>query len=180
MTWNLLLEPPSRIRFHRYVKPVAHPALTPFCTELTGITQDMVGGERPFPEVLADFRRWVEEEQQLPGSAAFAFVTCGDWDLKSMLPRQCATVGQEVPEYCREWINIKKSFHAATRNYPRGLDDMLKGVGLKFEGRPHSGIDDCHNIARVLRALAERKFVFKVTGRAADEKLKQGQTRDNN
>lgn len=25
--------------FHRYVKPVVNPKLTPFCTELTGITQ---------------------------------------------------------------------------------------------------------------------------------------------
>jgi len=29
-------------RFHEYVRPVGHPILTEFCTQLTGITQQMV------------------------------------------------------------------------------------------------------------------------------------------
>ena len=29
-------------QFHEYVKPVASPLLTNFCTDLTGITQDMI------------------------------------------------------------------------------------------------------------------------------------------
>ena len=29
-------------QFHEYVRPVAHPTLSPFCTQLTGITQDML------------------------------------------------------------------------------------------------------------------------------------------
>jgi inhibitor of KinA sporulation pathway (predicted exonuclease) len=28
-------------RFQQYVRPTVHPRLTDFCTELTGITQDM-------------------------------------------------------------------------------------------------------------------------------------------
>ena len=28
--------------FHEYIRPVAHPVLTKFCTDLTGITQDMI------------------------------------------------------------------------------------------------------------------------------------------
>ena len=113
--------------------------------------------------MLAAFREWIEKE--LASDSTFAFVTCGDWDLKSMLPRQCATVGADVPEYCNEWINVKKSFHAVTKSYPRGMDSMLKGVGLKFVGRPHSGIDDCENIARIVKELAAKGFVFEVTGK---------------
>ena len=33
---------------------------------------------------------------------------------------------------------------------------MLEGLGLPMQGRHHSGIDDCRNIARVLIALAQR------------------------
>jgi len=31
-----------RDTFHRYVKPDVHPKISEFCTELTGITRDMV------------------------------------------------------------------------------------------------------------------------------------------
>ena len=30
------------LQFHEYIRPVAHPVLTKFCTDLTGITQDMI------------------------------------------------------------------------------------------------------------------------------------------
>ena len=30
------------VQFHEYVKPVGKPLLTDFCTDLTGITQDMI------------------------------------------------------------------------------------------------------------------------------------------
>jgi 3'-5' exoribonuclease 1 len=32
---------------------------------------------------------------------------------------------------------------------------MLENLGLEFEGRPHSGIDDSKNIARVLIKMIE-------------------------
>lgn len=32
-------------QFHEYVTPTYNPELTKFCTELTGITQDMVTGK---------------------------------------------------------------------------------------------------------------------------------------
>ena len=71
--------------FHRYVKPVHHPNLSYFCTELTGITQDMVDDEAEFSEVLKDFDEWVSNQ----GPGNFTFVICGDWDLKTMLTNQC-------------------------------------------------------------------------------------------
>ena len=71
--------------FHRYVKPVHHPNLSHFCTELTGITQDMVDDEAEFSAVLKDFDEWVSNQ----GPGNFTFVTCGDWDLKTMLTKQC-------------------------------------------------------------------------------------------
>ncbi|EDO45088.1 predicted protein [Nematostella vectensis] len=35
----------TEAEFHQYVCPTAHPKLTTFCTDLTGITQDMVEGK---------------------------------------------------------------------------------------------------------------------------------------
>ena len=147
--------------FHRYVRPVHHPILTPFCTDLTGINQDRVDGEADFAGVFADFQTWLQSEQLL--DKKITFVTCGDWDLRTMLPAQCATTEVPVPEYFNQWINLKKSHHRVMRKFPRHLKEMLNGVGLQFQGRPHSGIDDTRNIARVLHALAEKSFVFENT-----------------
>jgi ERI1 exoribonuclease 3 len=77
----------------------------------------MVENESDFSEVLSDFDKWVFKED--PGK--FTFVICGDWDLKTMLPKQCQASGINVPDYMRQWINIKKSYHMAKRIFPRSL-----------------------------------------------------------
>ncbi len=40
-----------------FVRPVRHPVLTPFCTELTGITQAMLADAPAFPEAMEALRR---------------------------------------------------------------------------------------------------------------------------
>jgi inhibitor of KinA sporulation pathway (predicted exonuclease) len=44
--------------FHSYVRPVAHPRLTPFCVNLTGIQQAVIDRASAFPEVLRCFEEW--------------------------------------------------------------------------------------------------------------------------
>ena len=77
--------------FHEYVKPVGVPGLTSFCTQLTGITQDMVETKDSFPMVLEKFQLWYSENNLTPENSTF--VTCGLWDLADMLPRQCKYSG---------------------------------------------------------------------------------------
>ena len=43
--------------FETFVKPVRHPVLTPFCTELTGITQEMLADAPAFPEAMEALRQ---------------------------------------------------------------------------------------------------------------------------
>lgn len=47
-------------------------------------------------------------EEDVGLDSKFLFVTCGDWDLKTMLPSQCALDNIPVPAYCKTWLNIKK------------------------------------------------------------------------
>jgi hypothetical protein len=47
------------------------------------------------------------------------------------------------------------------------MTGMLRGLGLTLEGRHHSGIDDCRNIANVVRALAQRGATLALTTDAA-------------
>jgi ERI1 exoribonuclease 3 len=151
--------------FHSYVQPKVHKTLTPFCTELTGITQDMVDGQPSLDETLEKFHAWMSEQGLLGKGTKSVFVTCGDWDLKTMLPGQCKYFSINYGDYLKRWINIKKAFQTVIGVYPRrDLVEMLETLNLQLEGRHHSGIDDCHNIARILKTLAERGGVFKING----------------
>lgn len=143
------------------VTPTANPQLSAFCTELTGITQDMVTNQPVLTDVLKSFHAWLEKEKLLEAQTRSIFVTCGDWDLYTMLPSQCSYFQLPRPEYFNHWINIKKSFHKATGKFSRsGMMGMLNDLNIPHSGRHHSGIDDCKNIAEILKALIQRGYVF--------------------
>ena len=127
----------------------------------------MVEKEETFPSVFFKFTKWLEENKLTNTSQDrnFTYITCGDWDLNYMLPSQCSTSQIELPNHLKHWINVKKSFAMSQNgNYPRSLSVMLKELSLTFEGRQHSGIDDVHNIVKVVQALAKhRNYVFENT-----------------
>nr|KAG5701593.1 hypothetical protein BaRGS_019282 [Batillaria attramentaria] len=47
------------------------------------------------------------------------------------------------------WINIKKIFCNFYDSPRYNLETMLHRLGMEFEGRPHCGLDDSKNIARI-------------------------------
>lgn len=143
----------TEAEFHTYVRPTANPLLTQFCTELTGITQDNVDGQPILAEVLERFHEWYTSHDLHNPDISSCFVTCGDWDLKTMLPNQCRNFGLKKRAYFQRWINIKRVFQAATGVRAKGMPFMLNHFGLELEGRHHSGIDDSRNIAKILIEL---------------------------
>lgn len=154
--------------FHHFVRPVRNPELSTFCTQLTGIVQDMVNNEETFPVVFHKFNKWLEEVGLLTSDnrylKSFTFVTCGNWDLQIMLPEQCKLYQERIPLHMRTWINIKKSFAAATGVWPKNLNEMMAHLNIKQIGKLHSGIDDCRNIVQIMEKLATSKnFVFQNT-----------------
>ena len=99
-------------------QPVGVSSLPAFCTELTGITQDMVDGQPTWPETLEMFVSWYNHNDLTLDNSTF--VTCGLWDLRTALPRQCLYSGFEVPHSCTgEFVNIKYSFKAHTGKYAK-------------------------------------------------------------
>ncbi|CAG2100966.1 unnamed protein product [Medioppia subpectinata] len=154
--------------FHRYVRPIHHPKLTPFCCQLTGIIDDMVADEKRFDVVLNDFNQWLHSVGLICGDyqrclKKFTFVTCGEWDLQLMLPNQCQLLNLRIPLYLRTWVNVKKSYAEWSGVWPKSMSFMLEELKIKPKGRLHSGIDDCHNIVHIMKTLAQRGVVFKNT-----------------
>ncbi|XP_012283366.1 ERI1 exoribonuclease 3 [Orussus abietinus] len=140
--------------FHEYVKPRVHPLLSSFCMDLTGIVQEKVDGGASFPETMSKFSNWLSNGGYFRGDCKSAFVTCGDWDLKVMLPSQCALERLEVPDCFETWIDLKKIFADTMHHYPRSMMDMLTRLEIKHTGKLHSGIDDTQNMVKIIEHLA--------------------------
>eukprot|EP01127_Copromyxa_protea_P003190 TRINITY_DN1304_c0_g1_i2.p1 TRINITY_DN1304_c0_g1~~TRINITY_DN1304_c0_g1_i2.p1 ORF type:complete len:265 (-),score=25.80 TRINITY_DN1304_c0_g1_i2:65-772(-) len=139
--------------WREYVRPVKKPTLSAFCTELTGITQETVDGADIFENVFKRYQKWLYETV---GDKSFTFITCGDWDLKVMLPAQLRLDKLEAPSCFRKWINLKTPFSKATGLPPRGMVGMLNHYKIKLEGRHHSGLDDCTNIAAIVITMLNK------------------------
>eukprot|EP01017_Pseudomicrothorax_dubius_P022755 TRINITY_DN2457_c0_g2_i2.p1 TRINITY_DN2457_c0_g2~~TRINITY_DN2457_c0_g2_i2.p1 ORF type:complete len:463 (-),score=123.38 TRINITY_DN2457_c0_g2_i2:110-1498(-) len=145
--------------FHTYIKPEVHPVLTQFCKELTGITQDQVDAGISIKEALNQLEGFLVKEGII--DKRFTFVTCGDWDLRTCLKGEATYKKLFVPEYLQRWINIKQIFASAMNTAPpKGLWLMVDQLGMSFEGRQHSGIDDSKNIAKVVIKLLQKGVAF--------------------
>jgi len=152
--------------FESFVRPVHHPKLSDFCTELTSITQADVDGADPFEVVFARHQAWLRSHD-LVDPETFAILTCGNWDFRTLFPRQCEAAGvllADVPRCYRRWIDLKVPF-AKTMKAKKagGMVKMLAALDLELQGRHHRGIDDCRNIARVVLELASRGATFEIT-----------------
>ena len=70
------------------------------------------------------------------------------------LPAQCSLSGIPVPWYASKWVNIRKHYRRFYKvekfQTILTLEIILENLGMRFEGRPHSGIDDARNIAKIL------------------------------
>ncbi|KAL4438356.1 hypothetical protein ABPG74_009779 [Tetrahymena malaccensis] len=158
--------------FHHYLKPSVNPQLTAFCTELTGIKQDQVDKGISLQEALAQLTQFLEQNKLIGSS--FTFVTCGDFDLGNCLRREALYKKIEIPQYLKNYINIKKVF--PKQYYPKKQKEgdnrlpdmvgMLQGLNLKLDGHHHSGIDDSRNIAKVALTLLQKGFKFNKNMRA--------------
>ncbi|CAL8073576.1 unnamed protein product [Calicophoron daubneyi] len=124
----------------------------------------MVDNQPYLKDVLQLFDEFMQTEKLGTEDNSFAFVTCGDWDLRKMLPSQCKLLEIDVPTYFRKWINIKKVHADVVGRFPSGMLQMLSDLDLPHQGRHHSGIDDCKNIAEILRELIRRGAVPDITG----------------
>jgi len=166
--------------FRSFVKPTWAPELTPFCMKLTGITQAQVDNAPAFPSVLASCAQFLAKNgliDAVTGERLVRFCWCSDgpYDVQNFVVKQCFISNIKMPEWLQGdvldvrkevvfWLEGKPSgFRRLPRPKPgetrrsMGIPDQLQALGLaSFEGRQHSGIDDAHNIARIVAELARR------------------------
>jgi inhibitor of KinA sporulation pathway (predicted exonuclease) len=133
--------------FQAFVRPVRHPELTPFCRELTTITQADVDAAETLPAVARAMRNWVDQ------------LGAGLWASWGMFDRML--FDRDFRYHCipsplpRTHINVRECFEATVATGPADFAAALAQARLAFEGQPHRGIDDARNIARLLPIIEQ-------------------------
>lgn len=163
-TWETVAE------FHSFVKPTMKPALSQFCKELTGIAQESVDAAPPFTVVLKRFEAWLRHFDSSEHFSKTAFITDGPWDLRDFISKQCRFSSIKRPKYMHKWVDLRTLFAEHKKTARLNLEGMLKVLEMEFEGRPHSGIDDARNVARIAKRLAEDGVIFGTNGEVVSSK----------
>ncbi|KAH7889768.1 ribonuclease H-like domain-containing protein [Phlebopus sp. FC_14] len=168
--------------FRSFVKPTWRPQLSPFCSDLTGITQAQVAVAPTFPKVLKMFAAFLTRHGLIDpknGRPMQRFCWCSDgpFDIRDFVVKQCFISNIPMPLWLRGDVldvrrvvsvcAVARGVHdrergktwVATNRRVRSLNipQQLRALGLgPFQGRAHCGIDDTRNVARIVIELARR------------------------
>ncbi|GER43067.1 3'-5' exoribonuclease 1 [Striga asiatica] len=166
--------------FHRFVRPtkMGEKRINEYIEgKYGGFGVDRVWHDTAikFDEVIEQFETWLKKDRggqiqlwredgdgRLNGAA---FVTCGNWDLKTKVPQQCEVSGMKLPPYFMEWINLKDIYLNFYNRRAPGMMSMMRELQISPLGSHHLGIDDSKNIARVLRRLLTDGAILQLTAR---------------
>lgn len=161
--------------FHRFVRPteMSEQRINEYIEGKYGkLGVDRVWHDTaiPFKEVLQQFEIWIAHhhlwKEELGGSLnRAAFVTCGNWDLKTKVPQQCRVSSIKTPTYFMEWINLKDVYLNFYKRRATGMITMMKELMIPLVGSHHLGIDDAKNIARVLQRMLADGALLQITAR---------------
>ncbi len=129
--------------FNKFIKPVIHPFISAYCTELTTIQQVDVSRADEFPYVMEQFQDWIgvfEED--------YLLCSWGDFD-KTILVQDC-----DYHDFETDWLdphtNLKRQYMDIKKlRKPIGLKKAVTREGYEFTGIHHRGISDAENLAKV-------------------------------
>jgi inhibitor of KinA sporulation pathway (predicted exonuclease) len=132
-----------------FIRPVRHPKLLPFCTDLTTITQAQVDAAPGFVDAFGKFIGWMREFEDV------VWCSWGDYD-RNQLRQDCRhhRIEYSMPDH----LNVKTMFSEEMGlKKTKGLGRALRIAKLELLGTHHRGIDDARNIARLLPWAFGRK-----------------------
>ncbi len=136
--------------FQKFIRPTAHPRLSAYCLELTGIRQEHVDKAKRFDKVFPDFMEWIEGHDQPQ-----LICTWGDKDM-DIIRAECRTHDIDISTLPKS-IDLKAQYakmHQLTRE--AGLQKALEYAEIDFEGSPHRAVDDAYNTAKLFLKYMDR------------------------
>lgn len=129
------------------VRPT-HSSISPFCTQLTTLTQEQVDQGISFAEACALLKEKYASKERV-------WASYGDYD-RLQFERQCQSQQVSYPFGPRH-INVKVLFsllHALPREV--GMAEALRILNFPLEGVHHRGDDDAWNIAGIFAEILRR------------------------
>jgi 3'-5' exoribonuclease 1 len=131
--------------FQRFIRPVRHPRLSDFCTQLTHITQAQVDAADRFPVVYSALLDW------MGSPAGVVLVSWGAYD-HDQLVLEALAAGLPQPGWTS--LDAREEFIDWARGHTGqrlrfGLGRALLHVGIAAVGTAHRGIDDARNLAQL-------------------------------
>ncbi len=130
--------------FCRFIQPVFHPTLSPFCKKLTSIEQEDVEKAKEYREVVEEFQEWIG----LFDDEEYVLCSWGFFDRK-ILENNCALHKMDI-DWLEHHISLKHQYKDIRKlNKPIGLKRAVEQEGFEFTGTHHRGIDDAHNLAKI-------------------------------
>ncbi len=130
-------------QFESLVRPQIYPRLSRFCTELTGIDQQMVSEAPEFKTVINHFLEWGEVEENTP-----LIIAWGDFDRQII--RQNLEYYDLETRWTDQYINLRRQYRRK-RNGGKtiGLKRALEREGFEFEGDHHRALSDVVNMYKL-------------------------------
>jgi len=135
-----------RVERRRIIVRPRRSSVSPFCTELTGLTQAEVDAGLEFAAACDLLRDELRGRERI-------WASWGEYD-RRQFERQCSTGGAGYP-FGTNHINVKERFATAFGlRRGVGMSRALAHAGLPLEGRHHRGDDDAWNIGAIVVELA--------------------------
>jgi len=131
--------------FQAFIKPIVHPTLSEFCTQLTSITQQDVDQAAQFDQVSQNFKEWIGVDRE-----DYLLCSWGFYDRRQL--REDADRFGLDKNWINQHISVKHQHHLlADTKQPMRMDAALAAEGFTLNGTHHRGIDDARNIAKIFR-----------------------------
>lgn len=134
--------------FNRYIKPTFYQQITPFITELTGITTDQLATEEPFPEVYTAFTEFI-------GGVDSVFGIWGMSDIKELFRNaKYHELNNELLP--RKFINIQPyvsmHFGLPSKRLLR-LQDAVSNLQIPITYTFHNAFYDAYYTSEVFKTI---------------------------
>ena len=136
---------PMSGEFGEFVRPIASPQLSEFCTQLTSIRQADVDSAAQFSVVFPRFIAWI-------GAEPFRLCSWGAYDL-TQFRTDCNRHRIALPASFEPHINLKAEFARLKGLRPMGMKGALAHMRIALEGTHHRGADDARNIAKLAQII---------------------------
>lgn len=131
--------------FCRFVKPIYSEEIFPVIEELTGITTQMVAGEKTFEKVLPDFLSWCGRDYLI-----YSWSSCDLWQLRHEIRLKNLRLSPGLKYMFSHWHDFQREF-SSFFNIRRGLalEKAVAVSGIRYSGHAHDGLVDARATAQL-------------------------------